>query len=254
MWLGRMLATLYYNRTFLQRTIWEPRHDHVISKTVMRSIIRDCPVVIKSRNLHFKEPVVYTIISEYSDRMIRSSSYLILLLDTRIIEPHLQNTCLRGLFRPGRTQNRPSQLQKLHCRALELLNFVMATLGVIPSKKRATKKLIQLCRLIRTIRLCLNRLPIWNSQNCSMFPLAFVAGWLQGHWWGFISRNYVVWPTFFLMNVFIALKGSHFWFLFVVHTLHKQVFSWRGSIAKKLILWEMRSLADTFFGTCQIYC
>ena len=47
-----------------------------------------------------------------------------------------------------------------------------------------------------------------------MFPLAFVAGWLQGHWWGFISRNYVVCPTFLLMNVFIALKGSHFWFLF----------------------------------------
>ena len=46
-----------------------------------------------------------------------------------------------------------------------------------------------------------------------MFPLAFIAGWLQGHWWGFISRNYVVWPTFLLMNVFIALKGSHFWFL-----------------------------------------
>ena len=46
-----------------------------------------------------------------------------------------------------------------------------------------------------------------------MFPLAFVAGWLQGHWWGFISWNYVVWPTFLLMNVFIALKGSHFWFL-----------------------------------------
>ena len=37
---------------------------------------------------------------------------------------------------------------------------------------------------------------------------------LQGHWWGFISRNYVVWPTFFLMNVFIALKGTNFWFLF----------------------------------------
>ena len=45
------------------------------------------------------------------------------------------------------------------------------------------------------------------------FPLAFVAGRLQGHWWGFISRNYVVWPTFFLTNVFIAPKGSHFWFL-----------------------------------------
>ena len=63
----------------------------------------------------------------------------------------------------------------------------------------------------------LNRLPIWNSQNCSMFPLAFVAWWLQGHWWGFISRNYVVWPTFFLMNVFIALKGSHFWFYIWLH-------------------------------------
>ena len=50
-----------------------------------------------------------------------------------------------------------------------------------------------------------------------MFLLAFVAGWLQGHWWGFISRNYVVWPTFLLMNVFIALKGSHFWFLFDVN-------------------------------------
>ena len=47
-----------------------------------------------------------------------------------------------------------------------------------------------------------------------MFPLAFVAGWLQGHWWGFISRNYVVWPIFIFTNVFIALKGSHFWFLF----------------------------------------
>ena len=48
-----------------------------------------------------------------------------------------------------------------------------------------------------------------------MFPLAFVAEWLQDHWWGFISRNYVVWPTFLLMNVFIALKGSHFWFSFM---------------------------------------
>ena len=63
-------------------------------------------------------------------------------------------------------------------------------------------------------RVDLNRLPISNSQNCSLFPLAFVAGWLQGHWWGLFSRNCVVWPTFFLMNVFIALIGFHFWFLF----------------------------------------
>ena len=55
------------------------------------------------------------------------------------------------------------------------------------------------------------------SQNCSIFPLAFVAGWLQGHWRGFISRNYVVWPTFFLMNLFIALKGSNFWFYIWLH-------------------------------------
>ena len=60
-----------------------------------------------------------------------------------------------------------------------------------------------------------------ETEN-SMFPLAFVAGWLQGHWWGFISRNYVVWPTFLLMNVFIALKGSHFWFLFVSLTKEKK--------------------------------
>ena len=33
--------------------------------------------------------------------------------------------------------------------------------------------------------------------------------------WGFISWNYVVWPIFFLTNIFIALKGTHFWFWFV---------------------------------------
>ena len=55
-----------------------------------------------------------------------------------------------------------------------------------------------------------------DLQNCSMCPLAFVAGSLQGHWWGVISRNYVVWPIFFLKNVFVALKGTHFlfWFAF----------------------------------------
>ena len=34
----------------------------------------------------------------------------------------------------------------------------------------------------------------------------FIAGWLQGHWWGFISLNYVVWPTFLLTNVSLLLK------------------------------------------------
>ena len=59
---------------------------------------------------------------------------------------------------------------------------------------------------------------LFEICKIAVFPLAFIAGWLQGHWWGFISRNYVVWPTFLLMNVFIALKGSHFWFLFVEWT------------------------------------
>ena len=54
---------------------------------------------------------------------------------------------------------------------------------------------------------------LFEIRKIAVFLLAFIAGWLQGHWWGFISRNYVVWPTFLLMNVFIALKGSHFWFL-----------------------------------------
>ena len=55
---------------------------------------------------------------------------------------------------------------------------------------------------------------LFEIRKIAVFPLAFIAGYLQGHWWGFISRNYIVWPTFLLMNVFIALKGSHFWFLF----------------------------------------
>ena len=102
----------------------------------------------------------------------------------------------------------------------------------------------------------LNRLPIWNSQNCRMFPLAFIAGWLQGHWWGSISRN-VVWPTFLHMKVCIALKGSHFWFLFdftaagVVpcggrktsprtSTILQFIFYF-GPLRSEIIFWEIRN-------------
>ena len=49
---------------------------------------------------------------------------------------------------------------------------------------------------------------LFEIRKIAAFPLAFIAGWLQGHWWGFISRNYVVWPTFLLMNVLIALNPS----------------------------------------------
>ena len=55
---------------------------------------------------------------------------------------------------------------------------------------------------------------LFEIRKLQFFPLAFVAGSLQGHWWGFVSWNYVVRPIFFLMNVFIALKGTHFLFLF----------------------------------------
>ena len=68
-----------------------------------------------------------------------------------------------------------------------------------------------------------------------MFSLAFVSGWLEGHWWGFISRNYVVWPTFFLMNVFIALKGSHFWFYIGVSTSEAYLPSFSSVVKRKLI-------------------
>ena len=118
----------------------------------------------------------------------------------------------------------------------------------------------------------LNRLPIWNLQNCSLFPLAFVSGWLQGHWWDFISRNYVVWPTFLLVNVFIALKGSHFWFLFIFlpikgnHDINKGSMSgWISSVIrlaykdlskKKLALLniradEVRALATSWAYFCK---
>ena len=85
-----------------------------------------------------------------------------------------------------------------------------------------------------------------------MFPLAFVAQSLQGHWWGFISRNYVVWPIFFLMNVFIALKGTHFWILFTftesIQCTKQRIWVWfslfvnlsmdmtKGSLSSKVII------------------
>ena len=70
---------------------------------------------------------------------------------------------------------------------------------------------------------------LFEIRKIAVFPLAFIVGWLQGHCWGFISRNYVVWPTFLLMNVFIALKGSHFWFLFIC-IIYKIPASWRNEL------------------------
>ena len=70
---------------------------------------------------------------------------------------------------------------------------------------------------VTTQRKYLNTTPMGSSFRKSVT----ITNWmlnlqvsLHGHWCGFISRNYVVWPIFLLMNVFIALKGTHFWFLF----------------------------------------
>ena len=100
---------------------------------------------------------------------------------------------------------------------------------------------------------------VWTMQFCHkiLCPKDAVAGWLQGHWWGFISRIYVVWPTFLLMNVFIALKGSHFWFLFDFTAAgvvpcggHKmsprtstivQFIFYFGPLRSAIIFWEIRN-------------
>ena len=46
----------------------------------------------------------------------------------------------------------------------------------------------------------------------------FHCQFIQGHWRGMIIRNRSVWPTLFLLNVFTALKRTHFYILFVVNT------------------------------------
>ena len=78
-----------------------------------------------------------------------------------------------------------------------------------------------------------------------MFPLAFVAGWLQGHWWGFISRNYVVWPTFLLMNVFIALKRISF-LIFICYCKWYIKRQWYGNH------WEVRHFHHLQFACYDI--
>ena len=70
--------------------------------------------------------------------------------------------------------------------------------------------ILKLCSCFRHgMKMC-----IWFGYN-ALFFLTFSAM--------FISRNYVVWPTFFLMDVFIALKGSHFWFSLVAFFSHEKL-------------------------------
>ena len=115
--------------------------------------------------------------------------------------------------------------------------------------------------LVLPERQSLNRLPIWNSQNCSVFPLAFAARSLQGHWWGFISRNYVVWPIFFLMNVFIALKGTHLWFLLsdliaivgLQHLTLHAVYIFQRFVEKCLETFSVWYYDDTFVNKINLF-
>ena len=81
-----------------------------------------------------------------------------------------------------------------------------------------------------------------------MFPLAFVAESLQGHWWSFISRNYVVWPIFFLMNVFIALKCAwgKFRQLLPLLTNRHLPFLTRGKVYSSCVRSVMLHAAETW--------
>ena len=58
---------------------------------------------------------------------------------------------------------------------------------------------------------------LWIDCLFEIRKIAVCFLWLMlpGDYRVIISRNYVVWPIFLLMNVFTALKGSHFWFLFL---------------------------------------
>ena len=126
----------------------------------------------------------------------------------------------------GRIRKRAKARNLIRDRQLQIWNWEYVWLAFLSCLLRQAKHVLdRFCFALRLIvfiysnpiliYISLNRLPIWNLQNRIMFPLAFVVGWLQGHWWGFISRNYVVWSTVYLMNVFIALKGSHFWLVLV---------------------------------------
>ena len=76
-----------------------------------------------------------------------------------------------------------------------------------------------------------------------IFPLAFVAGSLQVRWWGFIRRNYVVRPIFFLMNVYIALKGTHicicFLFFFFFFCIRYVILWLLAYLVKELHIWAI---------------
>ena len=60
------------------------------------------------------------------------------------------------------------------------------------------------------IYMSLNQLLIWNSQNCSMFSPGFCCKVITGSLMRLFSRNFEVWPIYFLTIVFTALKGTHF--------------------------------------------
>ena len=138
---------------------------------------------------------------------------------------------------------------------IDFLNVRNAKNASKPWWQRTHKNWIWWWSILIYISLWINCL--FEIRKVAVFPLAFIAGWLQGHWWGFISRNYIVWPTFLLMNVFIALKGSHFWFLFdftaagVVpcgsrktsprtSTIVQFIFYF-GPLRSAIILWEIRN-------------
>ena len=75
-----------------------------------------------------------------------------------------------------------------------------------------------------------------------------------GYWWSFINRNYVVWPIF-LMNVFIALKGTHFSWLKLAQWVHfcDKFFSWVGSIWIRAVAGQRSSPELSFANKTKMF-
>ena len=57
---------------------------------------------------------------------------------------------------------------------------------------------------------------LFEIRKISMFSLAFVAGSLQGHWWGFISRNYLVCMTHLLSYECFHRSKRNSFFIFIM--------------------------------------
>ena len=135
----------------------------------------------------------------------------------------------------------------------QLFQFPVSTITFNPSTIQACDSLCFLFKYEKKhcYHQSLYRLPIWNSQNCRMFPLTFFAWSLQGHWWGFMSRNYVVWPILFSLLLKELIFGFYLPSLQLVlcgrktsprtSTIVQFIFYFFGPLRSAWIFWEIRN-------------